>query len=110
MFVLSFSTVFADDGGQAEGAAGDGTQTVVTTDDGGDTSATDPPAAEEPAADEPAPAPKPKRVARIIKKGKYYYYRNRNGVIRRKAGFVTVDDKLYCIRKAAGSGRTAPSK
>lgn len=46
-----------------------------------------------------APAPKPKPVSRIIKKGKYYYYKESNGKIRKKAGFVTDLGKRYYIKK-----------
>ena len=46
-----------------------------------------------------APAPAPKPVSRIIKKGKYYYYKQANGKIRKKAGFVTDLGKRYYIKK-----------
>ena len=45
----------------------------------------------------PAPAPKP--VSRIVKKGRYYYYKNANGKIRKKKGFVTDLGNRYYIKK-----------
>lgn len=105
VFVLSFGTVFAETDGQTDAAAGEGIQT--------ETAAQDPavqpeaPAAEEPAA-KPAPAPKPAPVSRIVKKGKYYYYKYANGKIRKKAGFVTDLGKRYYVRKG-GKIRTSKS-
>ncbi|MBQ3371080.1 MAG: CHAP domain-containing protein [Mogibacterium sp.] len=106
MFVLSFSTVFADDDVQGDGAPADGTQTEVTTGDeegdveGGGTT-------EEPAAEEPDPEPEPDpelepepvNEGSIIQKGSYYYYMDPEGVIRKKAGFVTVGGKIYYVRR-----------
>ena len=83
MFVLSFSTAFAEDGVQTEDPAGEVIQTEVQTDD--------------PASEEPAPAPAP--VSRIVKKGKYYYYKKADGKIRKKAGFVTDLGNRYYIKK-----------
>lgn len=105
MFVLSFSTAFAgtEDPAPADPSAGGATQVQTET--------VDPPAVEEPqtqpeaepqteeqAAPEAAPAPAPPK-GRIIKKGKYYYYKQPNGKIRKKAGFVKVDGKKYYVRK-----------
>ena len=78
MFVLSFTAVFAETELQT-GSTGDGVQTEVSDQD--------------PSAAEQVPE------AKIIKKGKYYYYKSANGKIRRKAGFVTVDGHRYYIRK-----------
>ena len=100
MFVLSFSMAFAGTDDPAEGTdpAGDGTQnqTEVQDPSDGDQTQTETPA-------EPAPAP---RVAKIIKKGKYYYYQQANGKIRKKAGFVKVGKKKYYVRKG-GKIRTS---
>ena len=46
----------------------------------------------------PVVKPKPKPTGSIIKKGKYYYYKDPKGVIRKKAGFVTVSNKIYYVR------------
>lgn len=135
VFVLSFGTVFAETDGQTDAAAGEGiqTETPAETGDGesgtaveggeagesgetgqsGETaetgSDTQDPAVqpETPAAEEPAPKPAPAPVSRIIKKGKYYYYKYPNGKIRKKAGFVTDLGKRYYIRKG---GRIRTSK
>ena len=80
--VLSFSAVFAEDGTQSEAAATDSTQNTAVTE-------------ELTAAVQPAPKP----TGKIIKKGKYYYYRNPNGTIRKKKGFVTVGGNIYYVRK-----------
>ena len=61
---------------------------------------------ETPAAEEPAVKPAPAPTGKIIKKGKYYYYKYPNGKIRKKAGFVTVGGKKYYIRKG-GKIRTS---
>ena len=48
-------------------------------------------------ANTPAPAPK---KSQIVKKGKYYYYKNpSNGKIRKKKGFVRDNGNLYYIKK-----------
>ena len=128
VFVLSFTAVFAETEPQAENT-GDAVQTeaaseaVTGTDETGAAEAGSAAEVSEPAeqdqgetaaeADEsaegpedPAPAPRPK--ARIIRKGKYYYYMYASGKIRRKAGFVTVDGKRYYVRKGGRiiTGRT----
>ena len=111
VFVLSFTTVFAETEGQAEVSPSDAVQTEVsgetaggegTANQSGDTSG------EVTATEEPAPAPAPAPVSRIIKKGKYYYYKNANGKIRKKAGFVTDLGKKYYVRKG-GKIRTSKS-
>lgn len=45
------------------------------------------------------PAKKLVKKAGIIKKGRYYYYKDANGNIRKKAGFVKVAGKYYYVRK-----------
>ena len=74
MFVLSFTAVFADTEPQTQGGG-----TTVQT---GTTAST-------------VSGPK----YPIIKKGKYYYYKNSNGKIRKKAGFVTANGNKYYVRK-----------
>lgn len=125
VFVFSFTPVFAD-ATPAEGQA----EVLVQQEETSGT--TDPaPGATDPAqgttdpaqgptdtaqenaqpaqpAAQPAPAPAPKPVSRIIKKGKYYYYKGANGKIRKKAGFVTDCGKKYYIRKG-GKIRTSKS-
>ena len=106
MFVLSFSTAFAETDGENGAAAENGTQTEVTaetatTDGNGDSQGTEV-QQETPAAETPAPAP----VSHIVKKGKYYYYKYSNGKIRKKAGFVTDLGKKYYVRKG-GKIRTS---
>ena len=90
MFVLSFSAVFAAD---------------ETNASSGDTNAASQPEAAAPAAAEAQPAP---QVSRIIKRGKYYYYKNPSGKIRTKAGFVTDLGNIYYVRKG-GKIRTNKS-
>lgn len=121
MFVLSFSTVFAETKTQPENT-GDPVQTEdpvqpdnpvqpedpvqpeVPTETGDSTEqVTETP---QPAPAVQAPAPVPAATSQIIKKGKYYYYKYSNGNIRKKAGFVTVDGKKYYIRKG-GKIRTS---
>ena len=90
MFVLSFSTVFADSGIKDEGTAAEGKQTETSDEDkSGETAKP----AEESAEEEPEPE------ARIIRRGKYYYYRSARGAIRKKAGFVTVNDEKYYVQR-----------
>ena len=106
MFVLSFSTAFAETGEETGTTANDSVQTEVQTEVQPEGTGTDTPAADELSAEEPAPAPKP--VSRIIKKGKYYYYKNPSGKIRKKAGFVTDLGNKYYVRKG-GKIRTSKS-
>lgn len=42
---------------------------------------------------------KPKSKAGILRKGKYYFYRDSKGKIRKKAGFVTWNGNKYYVRK-----------
>ena len=114
MFVLSFSTVFAETETQPENTENptqteDPVQTEVPSETGeGTEQVTETPQAETPQA-APAvqtPAPVTAAKASIIKKGKYYYYRDSSGKIRKKAGFVTVDGKKYYIKKG-GKIRTS---
>lgn len=42
---------------------------------------------------------KPKSKAGVLRKGKYYFYRDSKGKIRKKAGFVTWNGKKYYVRK-----------
>ena len=105
MLALSFAPVFADDETNNGNAAADITQTETAAgqEDGigeeteagpGDTGEADTPPSEEP---EPEPEPVPE--ASIVKDGKYYYYQDVDGVIQTKAGFVTVGENLYYVRK-----------
>ena len=101
MLMLSFGTAFAyaDDQTQTEVTEPGTEQIQEEPSQGGD----DPQGGDQAGSDdqtqteEPAPAPKP--VSRIIKKGKYYYYKQANGKIRKKAGFVTDLGKRYYIKK-----------
>ena len=116
MFVLSFGTVFATDETAPGDGGGSGTQVEATTptpesgsgnetgsqtetlpgETGGSESQTVTPAPT------PAPAPAPV-VSHIVKKGKYYYYKNpKTGKIRKKKGFVRDNGKLYYIGKKKG--------
>ena len=95
MFVLSFGTVFAETEGQTENELNNGSQTQQTEVQ-----------TETPEVTEPAPAPAPQPASRIIKKGKYYYYKYASGKIRKKAGFVTDQGKKYYVRKG-GKIRTS---
>ena len=113
MFVLSFGTVFAYADDTGPGTTGD-TQSAAVNEAEGGSESTDPsgealeaaePTTENPDAEKTVPAKK-KPAARIIKKGKYYYYKGSNGKIRRKSGFVTADNKLYFVRRG-GKIRTA---
>lgn len=116
VFVLSFGTVFAEADGQTDAAGDDGIQTEVTTETGeggsgetgeGGSETQDPEIQPEtPAAEEPVVEPEPAPSGRIIKKGKYYYYKDANGKIRKKSGFVTVLGKKYYVRKG-GKIRTS---
>jgi len=84
MFVLSFSSAFAaaedQDSGLSDSASKTGSEALA-----------------ESASDEDTEAEKP--VAKVIKKGKYYYYQNKNGTIRKKAGFVKAGGNIYYIRR-----------
>lgn len=42
---------------------------------------------------------KPKSKAGVLRKGKYYFYRDSKGKIRKKAGFVTWNGNKYYVRK-----------
>ena len=134
MFVLSFTAVYADQDVPDEGVPAGDTQTeIITGDEGGDTQGTETPdgditggentggdnTGENPAGEdppgvdpepqpepEPEPEPEPKPVPSIVKIGKYYYYKYASGTIRRKAGFVTVNKKIYYVRKG-GKIRTS---
>ena len=98
--VMSFSVAFADDGTQGETAGGNGsTQTAQTTDGQSGQTA--------PAVSAAAPAP---QVSHIIKKGKNYYYKNANGKIRKKAGFVKDLGKLYYVTKGGKIKRSKSFK
>lgn len=114
MFVLSFTAVFADTDIQEDGTPAEGTLPEIAAEEGGSdadgeevqdeegSSEGEDPSAEEPEPEpepEPAPAPAPAPKASIIKKGKYYYYKYPSGTIRKKAGFVTVNGKIYYVRK-----------
>ena len=85
MFVLSFTGAFAETEIRTENA-GVTVQTEVSAESGGGT-----------VIEEPAPVTGAK--AKVIKKGKNYYYKNAYGKIRKKAGFVTADGKSYYVKK-----------
>lgn len=110
VLALSFTTVFADDEINGTADPADGTQTEVSTGtegggqdtgtdatEGGEEPGTGEPSPEEPSPEEPEPEPEP--AASIIKDGNYYYYKDADGVIRTEAGFVTVDGKIYYVRR-----------
>ena len=88
MFVLSFSAVYAETGGEPESTDEEAVQTETVDEISG---------GPEQAGEEASREPEAK--AEIIKKGKNYYYREADGKIRKKSGFVTVDGKKYYIRK-----------
>lgn len=88
MFVLSFTSVFAESEPAADGTAAEAVQTEASTETGNTTAQTAKPREETIAA-----------TAKIIKKGRYYYYKYANGKIRKNAGFVTLDGKKYYVRK-----------
>ena len=91
MFVLSFSAVFADSGLQDEGTPAEGTQNEVTAEEGSDTQDTEAQDGEETPAQEPEGS--------IIKRGKHYFYMDPDGVIQKKAGFITIGKKIYYAGK-----------
>lgn len=93
MFVLSFSTAMAETEPQTDGSGG-AAQTEAS--------------AAQDTVTQPVPAPAPVAKSRIIKKGKYYYYKAANGKIRTKAGFVTDLGKKYYVRKG-GKIKTSSS-
>ena len=120
MFVLSFGTVFATDETTPADTSGTDTQVEATTPESGSSQtetpsseagsgSTETPAVETGGSETPAvtptpapaPAPKPAPVvSNIIKKGKYYYYRNpKTKKIRKKKGFVRDNGNLYYIGK-----------
>jgi len=49
------------------------------------------------AAENASPAPQP--LSRIVRKGKYYYYKNASGKIRKKKGFVSDLGNRYYVKK-----------
>ena len=103
MFVLSFTSVLAETEPNADNPENT-VQTEASTDTGdGDSQVTVPqqetPAVEEPAQTAEEPAPAPAAGPTIFKKGKYYYYKDAGGKIRKKAGFVTVEGKKYYVKK-----------
>ena len=83
MFVLSFSAVFAGTEGTDGGTRTGTVEAAAAAEEVGSV------------AEEPDYEP----TASIIKKGRYYYYQYPNGKIRKKAGFVTVDDEIYYVRR-----------
>lgn len=125
MFVLSFGTVFATDetpsetadtGTQIETPAGDTGGGGTQTDDPGDQTGSDVTPGDtpadtpaKPAVEPPKVTPKPApAVSHVIKKGKYYYYRDpKTHKIRKKKGFIRDAGKLYYIGK---KGRIVTNK
>ena len=106
VIMLSFGTAFAyaDDQTPAEGMGQNTEQTQEQPSQSGDQEVS----GEQPQTVVPAPAPMP--VSRIIKKGKYYYYKQSNGKIRKKAGFVTDLGNRYYVKKAERSLPAKPSR
>ena len=91
MFALSFSTVLATDETQTGGTSNPAQVETQTGNSGSEAGTVT-----------QAPAPEP-AVSHIIKKGKYYYYKNPDtGKIRKKKGFVRDNGKLYYISKKKG--------
>lgn len=78
MFALSFSSAFADTEDVKNAGAADGKQSEASAEK-----------------EDSREAEKPS--GSIIKKGKYYYYKGPKGNIRKKPGFVTVDDRNYYV-------------
>ncbi|MBR4090990.1 MAG: hypothetical protein IKK28_09000, partial [Mogibacterium sp.] len=123
MFVLSFSSVFAETGTPDGNTPADGTQTTEAaepstgTENGVNTTSETPavqsepetPAAQPepetpaiqpgPEPETPAVQPEPEPTGSVFKKGKYYYYKDLNGAVRKKAGFVKAGDRIYYVRK-----------
>lgn len=107
MFVLSFTTVFAETEPQTEGQ-GDAVQTEVSaevSEEGAQTEVSADTGESTEQAEEPQPEA-PVVKSKIIRKGKYYYYKYSNGKIRKKAGFVTDLGNKYYVRKG-GKIRTS---
>ena len=123
MFVLSFSAVFAETETPDGDTSADGTRASEVTEPSTGTENGEDPAAETPAVqsgtedpsaqpepetpavqsepepETPAVQPEPEPTGSVFKKGKYYYYKDVKGKVRKKAGFVTVGDRLYYVRK-----------
>ena len=103
MFVLSFSSVFAETGTPDGNATADGMQTAEAaepstgTENGVNTTSETPAVQSEP--ETPAAQPEPEPTGSVFKKGKYYYYKDLNGAVRKKAGFVKAGDRIYYVRK-----------
>ena len=109
VFALSFTQAFADADSESGSGSAEGIQTEAdggtedsaaqetVTEDGTGNETGDGTVSEDSSAEEPDTEPVP--AASIIKKGKYYYYQNADGVIRTKAGFVTADGKTYYVRR-----------
>ena len=123
MFVLSFSSVFAETGTPDGNTPADGTQTAEAaepstgTENGVNTTSETPAVQSEPETpasqpepetpaiqpgpepETPAVQPEPEPTGSVFKKGKYYYYKDLNGAVRKKAGFVKAGDRIYYVRK-----------
>ena len=111
MFVLSLSAAFAEGEASAPAASeGSGSGTVQTGGEGGTASGggQSPEVSDEQkqTADSPAVQTAPPE-SRIIKRGKYYYYKNPSGKLRTKAGFVTDLGNIYYVSKG---GKIKPNK
>ena len=91
VFVLSFTAAFAED--TAPAPEGSGTETVQTGEPAAEGEQLQ---TETPASAQAAPAPP---ESRVIKRGKYYYYKNPSGKLRTKAGFVTDLGNIYYVAK-----------
>lgn len=91
MLVLSFGTVFAADETQTGGTDGAAVQTETRTEETAGSGS------------QQAETPAVTAVSHIIKKGKYYYYKDPNtGKIRTKKGFVRDNGELYYISSKKG--------
>ena len=91
MLTLSFSPVLATDEKPADAAPAEQTSTQEQV--------------QPEQSQTPAPAPAPVVVSNIIKKGKYYYYKDpKTSKIRKTAGFVKdTDGSLYYVKKGGNS-------
>ena len=102
MSVLFISTAFAGTEESENSAAEGQAQAEQTAEEGEDIRDSekqgrdgDKKASEE----KPGKKEKKNQAAEIVKKGKYYYYKSAGGAIRKKAGFVQVNKKIYYVTR-----------
>ena len=104
MFALSFTAAFAETGSQSEDTQ-PAAQTTETTAAETDAAEQQTPSAQpetpavQPQTEPETPAVQPQPTGQVYKKGKYYYYKDAKGKVRKKAGFVTVGDSKFYVRK-----------